>query len=232
MQEAIRRVPGLDPNEIEDIILGCAMPEPKRDERGAQRGAAGGLPVEISAITVNRFCSSGCSRLPWRRSGSWPDMATSFSPAAPIHDHDSHGGNKVSPNPWLMDHNPVLPQHGPDSGKRAHKYGITREQADEFSLASHKKALAAIAPENLRTKSCRGSETTVVANGANGTPQRQCSSGRVPRGPSSFQIVAVVFAFAAWPFAPFATTVVFTSTARFRLKFRRQLRRAPSCGSR
>src|ERR1700738_4458204 len=60
IQEAIRRVPGLDPNEIEDIILGCAMPEAEAGMNVARNAALrAGLPVEISAITINRFCSSG-----------------------------------------------------------------------------------------------------------------------------------------------------------------------------
>src|SRR6202162_4663090 len=60
MQEAIRRVPGLDPKEIEDIIMGCAMPEAEQGMNVARNAALrAGLPVEISAITINRFCSSG-----------------------------------------------------------------------------------------------------------------------------------------------------------------------------
>src|SRR5258708_14892971 len=59
IQEAIRRVPGLDPNDIEDVILGCAMPEGEAGMNVARNASLrAGLPVEISAITINRFCSS------------------------------------------------------------------------------------------------------------------------------------------------------------------------------
>src|SRR5580693_7487054 len=60
IQEAIRRVPGLDPKEIEDVIIGCAMPEAEQGMNVARIAALrAGLPVETSAMTVNRFCSSG-----------------------------------------------------------------------------------------------------------------------------------------------------------------------------
>src|SRR6266699_3099961 len=60
IQEAIRRVPGLDPKEIEDVILGCAMPEAEQGMNVARNAALrAGLPVEVSALTINRFCSSG-----------------------------------------------------------------------------------------------------------------------------------------------------------------------------
>src|ERR1700687_2184813 len=66
IEEAIRRVPGLDPKEIEDIILGCAMPEAEAGMNVARNAALrAGLPVEISAMTINRFCSSGLQSIVW-----------------------------------------------------------------------------------------------------------------------------------------------------------------------
>ncbi len=108
MQEAIRRVPGLDPNEIEDIILGCAMPEAEAGMNVARNAALrAGLPVEISAITINRFCSSGLQSIAMaaeRIVAGYGDVilagGTESMTMIPM------GGNKVSPNPWLMDHNP------------------------------------------------------------------------------------------------------------------------------
>ena len=172
IQEAIRRVPGLDPNEIEDIILGCAMPEAEAGMNVARNAALrAGLPVEISAITINRFCSSGLQSIAMaaeRILAGHGDVilagGTESMTMIPM------GGNKVSPNPWLMDHNPdAYLSMGLTAENVARKYGITREQADEFSLASHKKALAAIAAGKFKDEIAPVEvKTTVVANGANG----------------------------------------------------------------
>ena len=172
IQEAIRRVPGLDPNEIEDIILGCAMPEAEAGMNVARNAALrAGLPVEISAITINRFCSSGLQSIAMaaeRILAGHGDIilagGTESMTMIPM------GGNKVSPNPWLMDHNPdAYLNMGLTAENVARKYGITREQADEFSLASHKKALAAIAAGKFKDEIASVEvKTTVVANGANG----------------------------------------------------------------
>jgi acetyl-CoA acyltransferase len=172
IQEAIRRVPGLDPNEIEDIILGCAMPEAEAGMNVARNAALrAGLPVEISAITINRFCSSGLQSIAMaaeRIMAGHGDVilagGTESMTMIPM------GGNKVSPNPWLMDHNPdAYLSMGLTAENVARKYGITREEADEFSLASHKKALAAIAAGKFKDEIVSVEvKTTVVANGANG----------------------------------------------------------------
>ena len=172
IQEAIRRVPGLDPKEIEDVILGCAMPEAEQGMNVARNAALrAGLPVEISAITINRFCSSGLQSIAMaaeRIMAGYGDVilagGTESMTMIPM------GGNKVSPNPWLMDHNPdAYLSMGLTAENVARKYGITREQADEFSLASHKKALAAIAAGKFKDEIAPVEvKTTVVANGANG----------------------------------------------------------------
>ena len=172
IQEAIRRVPGLDPNEIEDIILGCAMPEAEAGMNIARNAALrAGLPVEISAITINRFCSSGLQSIAMaaeRIMAGHGDVilagGTESMTMIPM------GGNKVSPNPWLMDHNPdAYLSMGLTAENVARKYGVTREQADEFSLASHKKALAAIASGKFKEEIVPVEvKTTVVANGSNG----------------------------------------------------------------
>src|SRR6201998_4686644 len=148
MQEAIRRVPGLDPKDIEDVVLGCAMPEGERGmnvPRTASQRA--GLPPEIPAITINRFCSSGLQAIAMAAERIMVGHAdvilaggSESMSMIPI------GGNKISPNPWLMDHyRDSSLSRGVPAKNVAKKYGITREKADEFSLASHKKALAAIA---------------------------------------------------------------------------------------
>jgi len=148
IREAISRAKGLDPKEIEDVILGCAMPEAEQGMNVARIASLrAGLPVDISAMTVNRFCSSGLQAIAIaadRIMAGQGDVAvaggTESMTMVPM------GGNKVAPNPWLMDHYPdAYLSMGLTAENLAKKYGITREQADEFSLASHQKALAAIA---------------------------------------------------------------------------------------
>ena len=185
IQEAIRRVPGLDPKEIEDVILGCAMPEAEQGMNVARNAALrAGLPVEISAITINRFCSSGLQSIAMaaeRIMAGHGDVilagGTESMTMIPM------GGNKVSPNPWLMDHNPdAYLSMGLTAENVARKYGITREEADEFSLASHKKALAAIAAGKFKDEIVAVEvKTTMVANGANGSPNALTASGHAAK---------------------------------------------------
>jgi acetyl-CoA acyltransferase len=200
IQEAIRRVPGLDPKEIEDVILGCAMPEAEQGMNVARNAALrAGLPVEISAITINRFCSSGLQSIAMaaeRIVAGYGDVilagGTESMTMVPM------GGNKVSPNPWLMDHNPdAYLNMGLTAENVARKYGVTREQADEFSFASHKKALAAIAAGKFNDEIVPVEViTTIVANGANGHAAKTKTTTTVfamdegPRADTSLEALA------------------------------------------
>jgi acetyl-CoA acyltransferase len=172
MQEAIRSVPGLNPNEIEDVILGCAMPEAEQGMNVARNAALrAGLPVEVPAITISRFCSSGLQSIAMAAERIMVGHAdVILAGGAESMSMIPMGGNKVSPNPWLMDHNPdAYLSMGLTAENVARKYAITREQADEFSLASHHKALAAIAAGKFKDEIVPVEvKMTVVANGANG----------------------------------------------------------------
>jgi len=144
---ALERVPQLDPKEIEDAVLGCAMPEAEQGMNVARIASLrAGLPVEISAMTINRFCSSGLQAIAIvadRIAAGAYDVAvaggTESMTMIPM------GGHKVSANPWLVDNYPdAYLSMGLTAERLAKRYGITREQADEFSLHSHQKAIAAI----------------------------------------------------------------------------------------
>jgi acetyl-CoA acyltransferase len=172
MQEAIRRVPGLDPKDIEDVVLGCAMPEGEAGMNVARIASQrAGLPPEIPAITINRFCSSGLQAIAMAAERIMVGHAdvilaggTESMSMIPM------GGNKISPNPWLMDHYPdAYLSMGLTAENVAKKYGITREKADEFSLASHKKALAAIAAGKFKDEIVPVDvQATAIASAANG----------------------------------------------------------------
>ncbi|HEY6126579.1 MAG TPA: acetyl-CoA C-acyltransferase [Candidatus Acidoferrum sp.] len=148
ISEAIARVPGLAASDVDDIILGCAMPEGEQGMNVARIAALrAGLPVEISAMTVNRFCSSGLQAIALaadriRGGGAEVIVAggTESMSLVPM------GGNKISPNPWLVDHYPdAYINMGLGTENIARKFGISRQAADEFAMASHQKAIAAIA---------------------------------------------------------------------------------------
>jgi acetyl-CoA acyltransferase len=151
--EAIARAKGLEPKEVEDVIIGCAMPEAEQGMNVARNAwLRAGLPVETAAMTINRFCSSGLQSIAIaaeRIMSGQGDVAvaggTESMSMVPM------GGHKVAPNPWLMDNYPnSYISMGLTAENLAKKYGISREQADEFSLASHQKALAAIAAGKFR----------------------------------------------------------------------------------
>ena len=153
IKEALARVPGLQAREIDDVILGCAMPEGEQGMNVARIAALrAGLPVETSAMTINRFCSSGLQAIALAaeriRGGSAQVIVAGGTESMSL---VPMGGNKISPNPWLVDNSPdAYISMGLGTEHIARKFGITREQADEFSLNSHKKALAAIAAGNFK----------------------------------------------------------------------------------
>src|SRR2546422_996966 len=155
IKDALARVPGLDPKEIEDVILGCAMPEAEQGMNVARIAALrAGLPVESSAMTISRFCSSGLQAIAMAAERIMVGHAdvivaggTESMSMVPM------GGNKISPNPWLMDHYPdSYLGMGLTAENLARKYAITREQADQFSYQSHQKALAAIAACKIKNE--------------------------------------------------------------------------------
>jgi acetyl-CoA acyltransferase len=153
IKEALARVPAVDTKQIDDVILGCAMPEGEQGMNVARIAALrAGLPVETSAMTINRFCSSGLQAIALAaeriRGGSAEIIVAGGTESMSL---VPMGGNKISPNPWLVDHYPdAYINMGLGTENIARKFGVTREQADEFSVNSHKKALAAIAAGNFK----------------------------------------------------------------------------------
>jgi acetyl-CoA acyltransferase len=183
IKEALARVAGLDAKEIDDVILGCAMPEGEQGMNVARIAALrAGLPIEVSAMTINRFCSSGLQAIAIAaeriRGGSAQVIVaggTESMTMVPM------GGNKVSPNPWLVDHNPdAYINMGLGTEHIARKFGITREQADQFSVDSHKKALAAIAAGHFKEETVPVEVKITSLASANGA-----SAGNVPGGSSA-----------------------------------------------
>jgi len=148
IKAALAKVPGLDPKEIDDVILGCAMPEGEQGMNVARIAALrAGLPVETSAMTVNRFCASGLQAIAQAaeriRLGAAHVIVAGGTESMSL---VPMGGNKISPNPWLVDNYPdAYINMGLGTENIARKFGISREQADQFAVESHKKAVSALA---------------------------------------------------------------------------------------
>jgi acetyl-CoA acyltransferase len=172
IKESLERAKGLDPAEIDDVVIGCATPEAEQGMNVARIASLrAGLPVNVSAMTINRFCSSGLQAI----AIAAQQIISGQSNVAVAGGTESMsmvpmGGHKISPNPWLIDHYAdTYLSMGLTAENLAKKYSISREQADEFSLASHQKALAAIAAGKFKDEIAPVEVNyTYLENGANG----------------------------------------------------------------
>jgi acetyl-CoA acyltransferase len=144
---ALARVPQIDPAEVEDVILGCAMPEGEQGLNVARIASLrAGIPHTASAVTVNRFCASGLQAIAYaaeRIQGGSADVVvaggTESMSLVPM------GGLKVSPNPTLVDAYPdVYLSNGLVAENHARESKISREAQDAFALESHRRAIDAI----------------------------------------------------------------------------------------
>jgi len=147
IKEALARCPGLDPAEVEDVILGCAMPEAEQGMNVARIASLrAGIPVTASAVTVNRFCASGLQAIAQAAERIMCGFAevivaggTESMSLVPM------GGHKIAPNPTLVATYPdAYLSMGLTAENLARRYEITREEQDGFAFASHMKALKAI----------------------------------------------------------------------------------------
>src|SRR5260370_39954498 len=163
---ALDRVPQLDKSEIEDVMLGCAMPEAEQGMNVARVASfRAGLHITVSGMTINRYCASGLQSIAIaadriRGGGAEVIVAggTESMSYVPM------GGNKISVNPGLVENYPgSYRSRGLTAERVAVSYWITRGPMDQFSYASHQKALAAIA-------SCRFADEIVPITVTNTTP--------------------------------------------------------------
>ena len=195
IQEIVRRIAGLDANEIEDVILGCAMPEAQQGNNMARVASLrAGLPVSCSAMTINRFCSSGLQSIAL---GSERIMA-GFAEVIVAGGAESMsmipmGGYHFSPNPYLMDHYPdSYLNMGLTAENLARKHAISREEADQFSLRSHQRALAAIAEGKFKEEVVPLEVIEVSINGKDKSQTRKIvfNTDEGPRRETSLEALA------------------------------------------
>jgi acetyl-CoA acyltransferase len=147
VREALNRIPALDPKEVEDVIIGCAIPEAEQGMNLARIVAMrAGLPIEVPGVTVNRFCSSGLQTIAMaaeRIMAGFADVivaggveSMSMVPMT---------GHKIAPNPYLVEHMPeIYMSMGHTAEQVAQRFNISREDQDAFAVESHRKAAKAI----------------------------------------------------------------------------------------
>ncbi|HZI17533.1 MAG TPA: acetyl-CoA C-acyltransferase [Pyrinomonadaceae bacterium] len=146
IEEALRRAEGVEKAEVEDVIMGCAMPEAEQGMNVARAAAVrAGLPVETSAMTINRFCSSGLQSIAIaadriRTGGAEVIVAGGLETMSLI----PMGGHIIRPNPYLVEHYPDFYLNmGLATENVARRYEVSRDEQDAFAFRSHQRAAAA-----------------------------------------------------------------------------------------
>jgi acetyl-CoA acyltransferase len=182
IKEALARATGLRAEDVEDVIIGCATPEAEQGMNIARIASLrAGLPISVSAMTVNRFCSSGLQSIAQAAERIMSGQGhVAIAGGAESMSMVPMGGHKISPNPWLIDNHPdAYINMGLTAENLAKKYGISRAESDEFSLASHQKALAAIAAGKFKDEIVPVAVSySVLEAGANGSA---ANSGAKPK---------------------------------------------------
>jgi acetyl-CoA acyltransferase len=232
LREALARAPGVDPDEIDDVIMGCAMPEAEQGLNVARIASLrAGVPVSASAVTVNRFCSSGlqaiaygAERIMTGAAGAVLAGGTESMSLVPM------GGHKVSPNPALMTSYPdVYLSTGLVAENHARECGITRDEQDAWALRSHQRALAAIDAGRFANEIVPLMVRAAAAATNGGAPAVREMSFAVDEGPRrdtsaealaklrpSFHVAGTVTAGNASQMSDGAAAVVLVSDARAR----------------
>src|SRR4051794_8883839 len=166
---ALARVPALKAEMVEDVILGCAMPEAEQGMNVARTSSLlAGVPHTASAMTINRFCSSGLQAIALAAQAiETGGLEVAVAGGTESMSLVPMGGNKMSPNPTLLEKYPdSYLGMGMTAELVAQKYGIDREQSDAFALGSHQKALAAIQAGRFKDEI-----VPVTISGPGGKPQ-------------------------------------------------------------
>jgi len=146
LSEALSRAEGLDPSEVEDVIIGCAMPEGTQGNNTARQILLrAGLPETVPGQTVNRFCSSGLQTIAMASERIMTGFATTMVAGGTEHMSTTIEMPNFSPNPALVETNPaVYMGMGLTAEQVAREFGVSREDQDEFALRSHTRAKKAV----------------------------------------------------------------------------------------
>ena len=183
---ALNRVQNLPKAEIDDVILGCAQPEGEQGFNIARFAALRAqLPVEVPGVTVNRLCASGLEAIAQAdmRIRTGTDRVV-IAGGAESMSMIPMGGAKPSPNPWLAENYPAsLLTMGLTAERVARRHQISRDDQDQFALASHRKALAAQAAGRFQDELVPVTVTTATPGSKAGKPQIAETVFRFDEGP-------------------------------------------------
>ena len=185
VREAIARAPGLDPREVEDLVLGCAMPEAEQGLNLARVAAQrAGMPDSVCGVTVNRFCSSGLQTIAMAAQQIMTGQCeVVVAGGAESMSMVPMTGNKFSPNPHLAQHDPaVYLSMGLTAENVAKRHKVSREDQDAFALRSHQNALRAQQEGRFAT-GIVPLEVELVELGGDGRPRRRSFTFDTDEGP-------------------------------------------------
>ncbi len=188
------KYPQVRKDAVDDVIIGCAMPEAESGMNMARLIALrGGLPETVPGVTINRFCSSGLQAIAMAadriRAGGADIIIAGGSESMSM---VPMSGNKFAPNPWFVDHWPeIYMGMGLTAERVRRKYDISREDQDAFSLRSHKNALQAQAEGRFDEEIVPLEvETTVLSNGAPHTTKTVFRRDEGPRADTSLEALS------------------------------------------
>jgi len=222
IRAALGRVPAVTPEMVEDVVLGCAMPEAEQGMNVARQAALlAGIPPGAAAMTVNRFCASGLQAIALAARAIEAGEAdavvaggTESMSLIPM------GGHKISPNPSLIESYPdTYLGMGITAENVARKYGIDREAADRFALDSHRKAVAAIDAGRFRDEivplevSLDGDGKTLTFEADEG-PRRDTDLAALAKLKPAFAVDGVVTAGNASQMSDGAAAIILVSSSR------------------
>ena len=203
---ALQRAPGLEPSAVEDVILGCAMPEGEQGMNVARIAALrAGVPVTASAVTVNRFCSSGLQAIAYAAERIMVGAASTIvAGGTESMSLIPMGGLKIAPNPSLMQTYPdVYLSTGLVAENHVRDYGISRDEQDAFALQSHQRAVAAIdagyfagqiVPVQARTVDAATGRVVETTFSVDEGPRRDTSAAALAKLKPAFHVAGSVTA--------------------------------------
>ncbi len=193
-QALLKKYPQVPIDEIDDVILGCANPEAESGMNVARIAALrAGLPDSVPGVTINRFCSSGLQSIAMaadriRSGGAQIIIAGGAESLSML----PMSGHKFAPNPYMVDNRPeIYMGMGLTAEQVTHKYGVSREDADQFAYRSHQHALRAQAEGNFDEELVPVEvETTTLVNGKPQTKKSMFAKDEGPRADTSVEALA------------------------------------------
>ena len=193
----LQRAAAVDRADVDDVILGCAMPEAEQGLNVARIASLrAGVPVSASAVTINRFCSSGLQAIAFAAERIMAGGATTIvAGGTESMSLIPMGGHKPAPNPGLVDSYPdTYLTTGLVAENHAREHGISRQEQDEFALRSHRRAAAAIDAGRFADEVVAGTDTISLPLSVDEGPRRDTSLEALAKLKPAFHVNGTVTA--------------------------------------